>query len=89
MMAEGPRGGRRNAVDDRRFYSTLFLCLAPAFMAGGWLAAFTDVGAGLIYLGSGMAVAGAFVRPSLARAAIAVGDLAAGWLTVPLLVLFG
>ncbi len=69
--------------ETRPFYSTLFLVFAPGFMAGGWLVAFTEVGAGLIFLGSAMAVSGAVLRPSLKRGLLAVAELAAGWLLVP------
>lgn len=65
--------------DGRRFYSTLFLAFAPLFMLGGWIAAFTDVGAGLIYLGSLLAILGFALQPSCRRGAAAVGALAAGW----------
>lgn len=71
---------------DRRFYSTLFLVFAPLFMAGGWLATFTEIGAALIVGGSALAVAGFALRPSLRTGAVAALELAAGWLAVPLLV---
>lgn len=69
--------------EGHRFYSTLFPVFAPGFMAGGWLVAFTEVGAGLIFLGSAMAVLGIVFRPRLKRGLLAVAELAAGWLLVP------
>lgn len=64
---------------DRHFYSTLFLAVAPCFMAGGWIVAFTQIGAGLIVLGSAMAVVGALLRPSAVPGADG-GSRACGWL---------
>ena len=68
----------RLAVDDadRRFYSTLAIVSGPALALGGWLAAFSDVGAVLIALGGFVSMAGVAVMPSRRR--IILGALAVG-----------
>ncbi len=42
---------------DLRFYGFLCLGFGPLFVAGGWFAAFTDVGAFLIFAGLAMLLA--------------------------------
>jgi hypothetical protein len=42
------------SLEDQRFYGKLLLVFGPLFIAGGWLAAFTDVGAVLIFVGAAM-----------------------------------
>ncbi len=47
---------------DRGFTSTLFLVFGPLFVLGGFLAAFPDPGAILVYFGAGMFVSGLLLR---------------------------
>jgi hypothetical protein len=59
---------------DRRFASNLFLVFGPLFVAGGFLAAFTDPGALFVYLGVAMFVTGLLLRTRLpTAAAVAAG----------------
>ncbi|MPZ49616.1 MAG: hypothetical protein GEU75_10025 [Dehalococcoidia bacterium] len=52
-------------AEDRRFYGILALAFGPLFIAGGWLAAFTDVGWVLILLGAAMLLASPVLLRSL------------------------
>lgn len=49
----------------RRFASNLFLVFGPLFILGGFLAAFTDPGAVLVYLGVAVFLTGALLRTRL------------------------
>lgn len=67
--------------DDLRFYGRLMLVFGPLFILGGWLAAFTDVGAWMIFAGAAMLLASvALLRTrqsvALAAAALLIG---LGW----------
>jgi len=67
--------------ESTRFYGRLALVFGPLFIAGGWLAAFTEVGAVLIFAGTAMLLASvALLRTwqsvALAAAALLIG---LGW----------
>ena len=49
----------------RRFTSTLFLVFGPLFVLGGFLFAFSDPGAVLVYFGAAMFVSGVLLRTRL------------------------
>ena len=63
---------------DRRFYATLFLVTGPFFQAGGWIAAFTEVGAVLVFLGPAMSAAGFLLRRNRWTLAFAMAGIALG-----------
>jgi hypothetical protein len=65
--------------EDRRFYGLLLLTFGPLFIAGGWLAAFTLVGAVLIFAGTLMLLAAPILLRSIRVVAVALGLVAAGW----------
>jgi hypothetical protein len=67
------------AADERRFYSNLGIVSGPALTAGGWLAAFTLVGAALIVLGGFVALGGTLVLPTWRRLVIGSIAVAACW----------
>jgi hypothetical protein len=64
---------------DRRFYGILLLAFGSLFILGGWLAAFTPVGAFLIFAGSAMLIAAPLVLWSHRPVPLAFALLAAGW----------
>jgi hypothetical protein len=63
---------------DRRFYGTLLLVFGPLFIAGGWLAAFTMVGALLIFTGAAMLLAAPVILRSFRIAPLSLGLVALG-----------
>jgi hypothetical protein len=66
--------------ETRTFVSSLFLAFGPLFQLGGWAAAFTDIGAILVFTGTGMSLAGLALRPTVSRGLVSVlGILAGGW----------
>ena len=65
--------------EDRRFYGLLLLAFGPLFLAGGWLASFTAVGAVLIFAGTAMLLAAPLLLRSIRAGAVALGLVAAGW----------
>ena len=65
--------------EDARFYGLLALLFGPLFIAGGWLAAFTDVGFMLYVAGTAMLLLAPLLRRSLNVAAAALALLAVGW----------
>lgn len=65
--------------EDRRFYGLLLLTFGPLFIVGGWLAAFTMVGAVLILAGSLMLLAAPILLRSVRTFAVACGLVVAGW----------
>ena len=64
---------------DRRFYGALLLAFGTLFIAGGWLAAFTSVGALLIFSGTVMLLAAPLLLRSLRVGALALGLVGLGW----------
>jgi hypothetical protein len=64
---------------DRRFLVVLLLTFGALFIAGGWLAAFTAVGAMLIYTGTAMLLAAPILLRSLKVGSVSLGLLALGW----------
>ena len=70
------------APADRRFFSWLFIGVGPLFVLGGFAAAFTDVGAVLVYFGVAMLCGGLLLRTRLpAVAAFGAGISVFGVLT--------
>ncbi len=72
---------------DRRFMSWLFIVFGPLFVIGGFLFAFTDPGAILVYFGVAMLCAGLLLKtrfPVVAACAAGVAVFAAltAWLIV-------
>lgn len=67
------------ATDERRFYSTLGIVSRPLLTAGGWLAAFTIVGATLIILGGFASLAGMLMLPTRRRLVLGSIAVAACW----------
>jgi len=65
--------------EDARFYGLLALLFGPLFIAGGWLAAFTDVGFMLYVAGTAMLLLAPLLRRSLNVVAAALALLAVGW----------
>jgi hypothetical protein len=63
---------------DRRFYGTLLLVFGPLFVAGGWLAAFTDVGFVLILAGAVMILAAPIMLRSIRVLPLSLGLVALG-----------
>ncbi len=61
--------------DDRRFTRWLLAIAGPAFVAGGFLAAFTDIGAVLVFIGLGMLAAAAVLWTRLPAAAAALAGV--------------
>jgi len=57
---------------DRRFTSALFLLFGPLSVVGGFLAAFSEPGAVLVYFGAAMFVSGLLLRTRL-PVVVAVG----------------
>ncbi len=66
-------------AEDARFFGSLAFVFGPLFMAGGWLAAFTDVGLGLILAGTAMLAAAPLLRRSWRTALPAAALLTTGW----------
>ena len=66
---------------DRHFYGVLLLVFGPLFIAGGWLAAFTGVGALLIFAGIAMLLAAPVFLRSLRILFFSLGlaTLGLGW----------
>ena len=68
---------------DRRFYRRLLMIAGPAFVVGGFLAAFTLVGALLIFAGLGMFLSGLLLWTRLPVPVVAgCGAITATALTV-------
>ncbi len=65
--------------DDARFYGLLALVFGPLFIAGGWLAVFSDVGFVLILAGTAMLLLAPVLRRSLNVALAALALLVVGW----------
>lgn len=63
---------------DRRFYGTLPLAFGPLFIAGGWLAAFTTVGALLMFTGAAMLLAAPVLLRSYRILPLSLGLVALG-----------
>lgn len=83
------RRRERSVATDRPFYSTLLLAFGPVVQIGGWLAAFTDIGAAMAIGGALMSVAGGLVYPTPRRIlAAGIGVFAGGgWiLALPVVV---
>ena len=79
-MAPHARSRLSQTYETRAFVSTLFLVLGPFFQLGGWGAAFTDIGAILVFSGTAMSLAGFLLLPTPRRAILAaLGLLAGGW----------
>ncbi len=66
-------------AEPRRDLSRGGLILGPLLCWGGWLAAFTLVGAALLYVGSAMIVAGFVLDPRAKTALLASFGLFVGW----------
>ena len=66
-------------AEDRAFYGRLLLVFGVLFIAGGWLASFTLVGALLIFAGSLMLIVAPILLRSIKTAPAALALLAAGW----------
>jgi hypothetical protein len=66
---------------DRRFYGILLLTFGPLFVLGGWLAAFTEVGALLILAGCAMLLVAPVLLRSVRVLALALGlvTFGLGW----------
>lgn len=64
---------------DRRFYAALMLVFGPLFIAGGWLASFTAVGAALIFAGTAMLIAAPILLRSLRVVPVSIGLVVFGW----------
>ncbi len=70
---------------DRRFMSMLFVIFGPLFVVGGFLVAFTDPGAVLVFFGVGMFAAGLLLRTPLPLvAAVGAGMLVSALLLADL-----
>ena len=83
------RDSRRRG-DDRSFWTILLLVAGPLLQAGGWAAAFTDVGAVFVIAGSLLSLAGFGVTPRpLTLAAALVGLGIGGWAWFALLIAYG
>ncbi len=67
---------RRVTERDRRFYRWLFVGSGPAFVLGGFLAAFTLVGALLIFAGLGMLASGLLLFTRLRARIVALAGVA-------------
>lgn len=67
-----------DAVDDRdrRFYSWLAIVFGVLFVLGGFVAAFTSMGAIFIWFGLALLLAGIGLRTRLPAAVVAVGAAA-------------
>lgn len=65
--------------DERRFWGVLTLVFGPLFIAGGWLAAFTDVGLVLIFAGSLMLLVSPVLLHSCRAVPVVALLLALGW----------
>jgi len=79
----------RAVATDRSFFSMLLLVFGPVVQFGGWLAAFTDIGAAMVIGGALMSVAGGLVYPTPRRIlAAGIGVFAGGgWiLALPVVV---
>jgi ABC-type molybdate transport system permease subunit len=63
---------------DRRFYGTLLLVFGPLFLAGGWLAAFTEVGFIFILTGAAMILAAPIMLRSIRVLPLSLGLVALG-----------
>jgi len=63
---------------DRRFYGALLLVFGPLFIAGGWLAAFTDVGFLFILTGAAMILAAPILLRSFRILPLSLGLVALG-----------
>ncbi len=74
---------------DRRFWTILALTAGPLLQAGGWLAAFTEIGALFVIAGSAMSLAGFALLPRAVTFAAGLFGLAIGgwgWLAVAAIV---
>lgn len=74
---------------DRRFLRRLLLVSGPAFVLGGWLAAFSVIGALLIFTGIGMLAAGMLLLTRVpvlvaAGAGVLVAALLVVWMALDL-----
>jgi len=79
-MAPRPLPSQAAPHETRNFVSTLFLVFGPLFQLGGWGAAFTDIGAILVFTGTAMSLAGFLLFPTIRRAIVSLlGILAGGW----------
>ena len=65
--------------DSTRFYGRLALVFGPLFIAGGWLAALTEVGAVLIFAGTAMLLMSALLLRTWPSAIVAAGALVITW----------
>jgi len=72
------------SAEDNHFFGALTLFFGPLFIAGGWLAAFTDVGLGFILAGTAMLAATPLLWRSWRAALLAAALVTTGW-TWPLL----
>jgi hypothetical protein len=61
----------RATPEDRRFYSRLGIVFGPLFVLGGFLAAFTIMGAVMIWAGLALFVAGVGLKTALPAAIVA------------------
>jgi hypothetical protein len=64
---------------DRRFYGILLLAFGPLFIAGGWLASFTLVGAVLIFAGAAMLLVAPILLRSFKVTLLSLGLVGLGW----------
>ena len=65
--------------EDARFYGLPALVFGPLFIAGGWLAAFTEVGFALILAGTAMLLAAPVLWHSAKVAVAALALIIIGW----------
>lgn len=83
------RRSEQAVAADRSFYSMLLLVFGPVVQFGGWLAAFTGIGAAMVIGGAVMSVAGGLIYPTPKRIlAAGIGVVAGGgWiLALPVVV---
>ena len=81
--AQRAAAARRDA--DRKFYAWLFVISGAAAQAGGWVAAFTDVGAVLVIGGPLLSLAGWAIRPTRWTFFAAIAGIALcgwGWMAI-------
>jgi hypothetical protein len=65
-------------ADARNFYGKLGLTFGPLFIVGGWLAAFTEVGAVLIVAGVVMVIVAPVLLQSWKLVPVALATVAVG-----------